>query len=76
MNLVFEEESVMICSDEVRILEHMAQGQARKQIAREMNYHPNTIKRKTAQLYRKLGARNRPHAIFIAIKEGLLRPDA
>ena len=48
---------------EVEILTHLSDGQSNKEIARKLNLSPNTVKTHLANLYEKLGAKNRTQAV-------------
>jgi NarL family two-component system response regulator LiaR len=55
--------SLGLTPQEVRVLEHLAQGQSNKEIARTLNLSPNTIKTHLANLFDKLEVSSRTQAI-------------
>jgi len=48
---------------EIEMLGFLAEGKSNKDIARDLNLSPNTIKTHLANLYEKLGVRNRTQAV-------------
>jgi len=48
---------------EVEMLSFLAEGKSNKEIARDLDLSPNTIKTHLANLYEKLGVRNRTQAV-------------
>ncbi len=53
---------------EVEMLGFLAQGKSNKEIARDLDLSPNTIKTHLSNLYQKLGAKNRTQAVTKAAK--------
>lgn len=51
---------------EVEMLSHLAKGQSNKEIARALGLSPNTVKTHLANLYDKLGVKNRTQAVTVA----------
>lgn len=58
--------------DELHVLSLIASGATNEEIAKETHWSERTVKRKLEEISEKLGARNRAHAVAIAIKEGLV----
>ena len=58
---------------ELRVLELIAVGHTTDQIAGELFVAEKTVKNHLANVYRKLGARNRSHAVAEAYRQGLLK---
>ena len=56
-------ETLGISKRELEVLEHMAQGQSNKEMARTLNISPNTIKTHVAHLFEKLDVDRRVLAI-------------
>lgn len=56
------------------ILQYLANGFSNKEIALALNIGEGTVKSHVAALLRRLGAKNRTHAIIIAGQRGLLPP--
>lgn len=59
---------------ETTILEAIAQGRAIVEIGLELHISPLTVKTHVQNIYRKLEARSRQHAVYLAQQRGLLRP--
>lgn len=57
---------------ELKVLELMADGAPDKEICRSLWLSENTVKTHVRRILRKLGARNRTHAVAIAFESGLL----
>jgi len=55
------------------ILACVAHGDTDGEIAERLNYTKNTVKWTLKEIYLELGARNRAHAVALAIHRGLLR---
>jgi DNA-binding CsgD family transcriptional regulator len=58
---------------ELEVLQELAAGRSNKEIARELDVSPNTVKTHVARLFEKLGARRRTDAIQRARELGILR---
>ena len=56
---------------EIQMLGILATGKSNKEIARDLGLSPNTIKTHLANLYEKLGVRNRTQAVTEAAKLSL-----
>lgn len=56
------------------ILQYLANGFSNKEIASAVDIAEGTVKSHIAALLRRLGAKNRTHAIIIAGQQGLLQP--
>lgn len=54
------------------VLRLAANGHTNAQIARELDIHPRTVDRHLAEVYARLGARDRAHAVAIALAVGEL----
>ncbi|MDQ6613916.1 MAG: helix-turn-helix transcriptional regulator [Actinomycetota bacterium] len=61
-----------LTSRQVEILRLLAQGRAVDAIAAELVYSSSTIKKEVHRTLRRIGARNRTHAIAIAIRAGII----
>ena len=55
-----------------QVLRLVANGHTNAQIARELDIHPRTVDRHLADVYTRLGARDRAHAVAIALAIGEL----
>jgi DNA-binding CsgD family transcriptional regulator len=56
------------------VLQHLAEGLATEEIAELLCVSPHTIRSRIKRILRKLDARNREHAIAIALSESAIRP--
>ncbi len=66
-------ESLGISPRELEVLQALAAGLANKEIARQLDVSPNTVKTHVARLFDKLGAQRRTEAIRKARELGLVR---
>jgi DNA-binding NarL/FixJ family response regulator len=57
---------------EQAILRSAERGESVKQTARGLGIRPKTVENLQSRLFRKLGARNRAHAVVLAYRSGLL----
>lgn len=57
---------------ELNVIQHAARGLTDKEIARELDVAPNTIKFHLKNIFRKLGARNRTQAVDYCRAKGML----
>ena len=57
---------------EVQVLTAMCEGKHNAEIGRELFVAEDTVKTHAKRLYRKLGARDRAHAVAIAFRSGLI----
>jgi DNA-binding NarL/FixJ family response regulator len=65
-------ESLGISVREREVLELLAAGRSNKEIARQLDVSPNTVKTHVAKLFGKLSARRRTEAILRARELGIL----
>jgi DNA-binding NarL/FixJ family response regulator len=61
---------------ERQILNHIANGNTNKQIARLLSISEQTIKNHVSAILRKLNANDRAHAVVLAIRHGLILAEA
>lgn len=59
---------------ELTVLQHIAVGLTRQEISEKTAYTFDGISKICTRLFRKLGARNQPHAVFIAVQLKILDP--
>jgi DNA-binding NarL/FixJ family response regulator len=59
---------------ELEVLSNVAKGRANKLIASELKLAEPTIKSHLKNIFQKLGANDRTHAVIIAISRGYLDP--
>jgi DNA-binding CsgD family transcriptional regulator len=59
---------------EQALLQHLAAEHPATRIAEDLEVSPSTIRNHRKNLYRKLGATSRDHAIELARRAGLLKP--
>ena len=57
---------------EIEVLRKAAGGNANKEIARELGIGEETVKSHMKNMLAKLGAKDRTHAVTIAIKRGII----
>lgn len=57
---------------EVEVLRHVAMGNANKEIAAQLGIAEETVKTHMGRILSKLGAKDRTHAVIIAIKRGII----
>jgi DNA-binding NarL/FixJ family response regulator len=57
---------------EVELLSYVADGNTNRQIAEKMFWSERTVKRKLSDVFRKLDATDRAHAVAVAMRHGLL----
>lgn len=60
---------------EKMVINYIANGLDNKEIAEQMCVSTHTIKAFVANILRKLEAKNRTNAVFIAFQRGILTPD-
>ena len=61
-----------LSAKEVELLEYVAEGNTNRQIAEKMFWSERTVKRKLSDVFRKLDATDRAHAVAVAMRQGLL----
>ena len=61
-----------LTSKEVRVLHWVAEGLDSAEVGERMHISEHTVKSHVHHILKKLGARNRPHAVALAIKAGSL----
>ena len=57
---------------ELQILHGMSDGQSNMEIGRELGMSQDTVKSHAHRMFPKLGARDRAHAVMVALRNGLL----
>jgi DNA-binding CsgD family transcriptional regulator len=67
------QETLGISAREFEVLKLLAAGRSNKEIARELEVSPNTVKTHVARLFEKLQAKRRTEAIVRARELGLVR---
>lgn len=65
-------EKPVLSERELAVMHHVAQGLTDKEIARELDLTPNTVKFHLKNIFRKLGARNRAQAVNYGQAQGLI----
>jgi DNA-binding NarL/FixJ family response regulator len=63
-----------LTSRERDVLERLAEGCPTEEIASLLCVSPHTVRSRVKTVLRKLGARNREHAVAIALHEGVINP--
>jgi DNA-binding CsgD family transcriptional regulator len=64
--------TVRLSSAELSVLRELARGQRTDDIASQFFVSPHTVRSHVKNSMRKLGARNRAHAVAIALSEGAI----
>ena len=64
--------SSALCEDHLDVLRGVASGMANKQIADRLGTNVNTVKLRLKEIFARLGARDRCHALVVALQTGLL----
>ena len=62
----------MLSPNEITLLQHVANGGSYKTAAREMHYAYETARLIAKTAIKKLGARNKTHAVALALRAGLI----
>lgn len=57
------------------VLRHLAEGRHTEEIATLLCVSPHTVRSRIKRVLEKLGARNREHAVAIALSEGAIQPE-
>jgi DNA-binding NarL/FixJ family response regulator len=57
---------------ETQVLRHVAKGMSDREIGKELDVAEETIKTHIGKILRKLGARNRTNAIYLAMRWGII----
>lgn len=57
------------------VLERLAEGHPTEEVAELLHVSPHTVRSRIKTVLRKLGARNREHAVAIALTEGAINPE-
>jgi DNA-binding NarL/FixJ family response regulator len=57
---------------EMQVLQGMAEGRSNAEIGRELYVSEDTVKTHARRLFRKLGARDRAHAVAVGFRSGVL----
>ena len=57
------------------VLERLAEGRPTEEIAALLHVSPHTVRSRVKTILRKLDARNREHAVAIALREGAIDPE-
>ena len=60
---------------EQECLIRIAAGMGNREIGQELFLSADTVKSHLGQVYRKLGARDRAHAVWLAVEAGFLQPE-
>ena len=60
---------------ECEVLERLAEGRATEEVAALLHVSPHTVRSRIKSVLRKLSARNREHAVAIALSEGAIEPE-
>ena len=72
---VVADRCAVLTARERDVLERLAEGRATEEIAGILCVSPHTVRSRVKSLLRKLHARNREHAVAIALTEGAINPE-
>jgi DNA-binding NarL/FixJ family response regulator len=61
---------------QVEILNRMARGEGRPEIARALGLSESTVRSHTKELYKRLGVNERAHAVAVALRDAMILPPA
>jgi DNA-binding NarL/FixJ family response regulator len=59
---------------QVEILDRIARGEGRPEIARALGVSESTVRSHTKELYKRLGVNERAHAVAVALRESVIMP--
>lgn len=59
---------------QVEILDRMARGEGRPEIARALGLSEATVRTHTKELYKRLGVNERAHAVAVALRDAVIMP--
>ena len=71
-NKIDSERGIKLTERELEVLNYLAQGLTRENIAEQMEISINGVKKHITKIYDKLGAINRADAIHIAVLKGYI----
>lgn len=74
--MVQEQPMTALTPRQRQVLTLAANGHTNRQIGQALGIHPNTVDRHLAMAYNRLAARDRAHAVALALTAGLLPADA
>ena len=63
----------LLSEREIEVLKLVAQGNANKEIAAELNITDSTVKTHVSSIFQKLNARDRTDAVMQAVKRGIIK---
>ena len=67
--------SASLTPREREVLKAIAEGQATEEIGTLLHVSPHTVRSRIKTILRKLSARNREHAVAIAMRDGTIDPE-
>ena len=73
-DLVAHAGAELLTEKEIAVLSLVAQGHGNKMIAAEIFVSEETVKSRMRSILSKLNARDRTHAVMLAIQRGFLQP--
>ena len=59
---------------QIEILDRMARGEGRPEIARALGLSESTVRSHTKELYKRLGVNDRAHAVAVALRDTVILP--
>jgi DNA-binding CsgD family transcriptional regulator len=67
--------TAVLTDRERAVLARLAEGRQTEEVAELLCVSPHTVRSRIKSVLRKLGARNREHAVAIALSEGAIEPE-
>ena len=67
--------SARLTPRERAVLTRLAEGRATEEVAELLHVSPHTVRSRIKTILRKLDARNREHAVAIALRDGAIDPE-
>ena len=66
-------ENPLLTPTEQKVLQTLADLGTIEAVAKQLLYHPSTVKRKLCTIYKKLKVKNSPQAVAVAMRLGLIK---
>ena len=71
--LALQQEGAALSSRDERLLEFISNGMTDERIGEELHLSAETVRANVRKVVRTLGARNRTHAVALALKTGVIQ---
>jgi two-component system NarL family response regulator len=73
MELAEHAGSGVLSGREIEVLKCVARGEGNREIAMQLHITEDTVKAHMKSIFTKLGAKDRTHAVMVALKRGILQ---